>query len=267
VPPLIELQNVHKVYHTGEVDVPALRGVSLAIARGEFLAIVGASGSGKSTLMNLLGFLDHPSSGTYRFDGKDVSRLCRAELAHLRNRNLGFVFQGFNLLKRQTAVENVELPLLYAGVGPRPRRARALAALKLVGLGDRAHHLPNQLSGGQQQRVAIARALVNDPEVLLADEPTGNLDSKTGQEILGEFQRLHKERGQTIVLVTHDPAIAAWADRLVTVRDGLIAADARVDHDRPMEAPSPLATFAMPPAGNGAPPPAAAAPAARGGAP
>jgi putative ABC transport system ATP-binding protein len=263
VAPIIELENVHKVYPTGAVDVHALRGVSLAVEPGEFVAIVGASGSGKSTLMNLLGFLDHPTSGAYRFEGKDVGRLGRTELARLRNRKLGFVFQGFNLLKRQTAVENVELPLLYAGVGPRQRRARAVEALKLVGLADRTHHLPNQLSGGQQQRVAIARALVNDPQVLLADEPTGNLDSKTGQEILGRFQRLHREHGQTIILVTHDPTIAAWADRLVTVRDGKIAGDARVDHDRPLAAASPLATFAMPSGGRDAPP-VVTSPAARG---
>ncbi len=223
--PIIELENVHKVYQTGDVQVHALRGVSMAVRPGEFIGIIGASGSGKSTLMNLLGFLDHPTSGLYRFEGQDVSRLSRAERAHLRNRKLGFVFQGFNLLKRHTALENVELPMLYAGLSARQRRARALELLALVGLADRAGHQPSQLSGGQQQRVAIARALVNNPQVLLADEPTGNLDSKTGTEILAEFQRLNREHGQTIILVTHDPAIAAWARRLVTVRDGLIASD------------------------------------------
>jgi putative ABC transport system ATP-binding protein len=223
--PIIELQDVHKVYATGAVAVHALRGVSLSVAPGEFVAIVGSSGSGKSTLMNVLGCLDQPTRGVYRFERQDVGRLGRRARARLRNAKLGFVFQGFNLLQRQTAVENVELPLLYAGLSPRKRRARALEVLDLVGLADRAGHLPNQLSGGQQQRVAIARALVNHPSVLLADEPTGNLDSRTGTEILGEFRRLNAEQGQTIILVTHDPAIAAWARRLVTVRDGLIASD------------------------------------------
>ena len=227
--PVIELENVTKVYDSGAAQVEALRGVSLAIAPGEFVAVVGASGSGKSTLMNVLGCLDRPTAGTYRFEGRDVSRLSRAERSQLRNRKLGFVFQGFNLLKRQSALENVELPLLYAGVPPAKRRAWALEVLKLVGLGERVHHAPNQLSGGQQQRVAIARALVNRPRVLLADEPTGNLDSKTGAEILTEFRRLNCERGQTIVLVTHDPAIAAWAQRLITVKDGRIASDLSTD--------------------------------------
>jgi putative ABC transport system ATP-binding protein len=223
---IIELKDVHKVYRTGTVTVPALRGVSLAIYPGEFAAIAGSSGSGKSTLLNILGCLDQPTAGTYCFDGADVGRLSRRARAQLRNGKLGFVFQGFNLLKRHTAVENVALPLLYAGLGRRQRRARALQLLDLVGLTDRAGHLPNQLSGGQQQRVAIARALANRPEVLLADEPTGNLDSQTGAEILAEFRRLNRVHGQTILLVTHDPAIAACADRLLTVRDGRIAADA-----------------------------------------
>jgi putative ABC transport system ATP-binding protein len=226
-PPVIELVDVYKVYRTGAVEVHALRGVSLIIERGEFAAIVGASGSGKSTLMNLLGLLDRPTSGVYHFNGQDVSRFGKRALARLRNRQLGFVFQGFNLIKRQTALENVELPLVYAGVRRGERRARARDLLKLVGLSDRADHQPNQLSGGQQQRVAIARALINHPQVLLADEPTGNLDSTTGAEILAEFQRLNAEHGQTIILVTHDSTIAACAKRWITVRDGKIANDER----------------------------------------
>src|SRR5262249_35740273 len=227
---------VHKVYDTGEVKVPALRGITLRIASGEFVAIMGASGSGKSTLMNIIGCLDRPTAGAYFFDGQDLSKLNRIVLAHMRNRKLGFVFQGFNLLKRHTAVENVEMPLLYAGLSARRRRQRALGTLQLVGLADRAGHMPNQLSGGQQQRVAIARALVNEPQVLLADEPTGNLDSRTGQEILAEFQRLHREHSQTIIMVTHDPAIASYAARLVTMKDGLIESDVANEH--PQTAPA-----------------------------
>jgi putative ABC transport system ATP-binding protein len=223
--PIIALENIHKIYQTDGEAVHALRGVSLAIEPGEFVAIIGASGSGKSTLMNLLGCLDQPTSGVYRFDGQDVSRLSRKARAQLRNRKLGFVFQGFNLLKRHSAAQNVELPLLYGGVGAKERRARALELLELVGLAARADHQPNQLSGGQQQRVAIARALANQPQVLLADEPTGNLDSKTGAEILTEFQRLNRDQGQTIILVTHDAGIAACAKHVVTVRDGEIASD------------------------------------------
>jgi putative ABC transport system ATP-binding protein len=222
---IIALDNVTKVYDTGAVKVPALGGVSLQISRGEFVAIMGASGSGKSTLMNIIGCLDRPTAGTYLFGGEDVHRLGRTELAHVRNRKIGFVFQGFNLLKRHSAVENVAMPLLYAGMPARKRHKLALEMLRLVGLADRAGHMPNQLSGGQQQRAAIARALVNQPQVLLADEPTGNLDSKTGAEILREFQRLHRERGQTIIVVTHDASIAGYAARLVTVRDGLIESD------------------------------------------
>jgi putative ABC transport system ATP-binding protein len=225
VPAVIELDNVHKIYDTGAVQVPALRGVSLTVLSGEFVAIMGASGSGKSTLMNLIGCLDRPTSGAYRLDGQDVGKLNRTELAHIRNLKLGFIFQGFNLLKRQTARENVELPLLYAGLSASERRRRALEMLRLVGLAERGHHLPNQLSGGQQQRVAIARALVNEPHIVLADEPTGNLDSHTGEEILLEFQRINRERGQTIVMVTHDPHIAGFATRQVTVADGLIDSD------------------------------------------
>jgi putative ABC transport system ATP-binding protein len=223
----ITLDKVEKVYDTGAVKVPALRGVSLRISAGEFVAIMGASGSGKSTFMNIIGCLDRPTSGTYWFDGQDVSRLSRTDLAHVRNNKIGFVFQGFNLLKRHSAVENVGMPLLYAGMPARKRRKLAMEMLHVVGLSDRANHLPNQLSGGQQQRAAIARALVNQPQVLLADEPTGNLDSRTSVEILCEFQRLHRERGQTIIIVTHEASIAAYAPRLVTMRDGL------VEHDRP----------------------------------
>lgn len=228
---VIALENVHKVYDTGEVKVPALRGISLQVQHGEYVAIMGASGSGKSTLMNIIGCLDGPTSGVYRFDGQDVSHLPSKELAHLRNRKLGFVFQGFNLLKRYNALANVEMPLLFANVPARQRHERAREMLKVVGLSDRAGHMPSQLSGGQQQRVAIARALVNQPQVLLADEPTGNLDSKIGAEILAEFRRLHQERGQTIVMVTHDPSCAAYADRLVVVQDGVIARD---EYNRPV---------------------------------
>jgi putative ABC transport system ATP-binding protein len=222
---LIEVDEVKKIYDTGEVQVEALRGVSLVVISGEFVAVMGASGSGKSTLMNIIGCLDRPTSGSYRFEGKDVSQLNRTDLAHLRNRKLGFVFQGFNLLKRQTALENVELPLLYSGLSARERRRRAMATLEIVGLADRARHLPNQLSGGQQQRVAIARAMVNEPQVILADEPTGNLDSHTGEDILHEFQRINREQGQTIIIVTHDAGIASYAPRQITVKDGLIESD------------------------------------------
>jgi putative ABC transport system ATP-binding protein len=222
---VIQLDAVTKVYDTGGAQVRALRGVSLSILAGEFVALRGSSGSGKSTLMNILGCLDRPTSGIYRLDGQDTGRLNKTELAHLRNRKLGFVFQGFNLLKRQSAVENVELPLVYSGIAPRQRRLQALAMLDLVGLRERAHHTPNQLSGGQQQRVAIARALVNQPEILFADEPTGNLDSATGVEILTEFERLNRELGQTIIMVTHDPAIADHATRQIVVRDGQVESD------------------------------------------
>jgi putative ABC transport system ATP-binding protein len=243
-PVILSLENVTKTYAAGAAAVHALRGVSLQIRAGEFVAIRGCSGSGKSTLMNILGCLDRPTAGTYRLDGQDVCRLGKRELAHLRNRKLGFVFQGFNLLKRQTAVENVEMPLIYAGLSAGRRREKAMAVLDLVGLADRAHHRPSQLSGGQQQRVAIARALVNDPQILLADEPTGNLDSATGEEVLTEFQRLNRDRGQTIVLVTHDAAVAGRAARQVTVRDGLIAHDIK----GPLDLAGGFARRASPPA-------------------
>ncbi len=222
---IIELDEVYKIYDTGEVKVHALNGVSLSIQKGEYVAIVGTSGSGKSTMMNLIGCLDRPTSGNYWLDGELTSRVGRKELAKIRNRKLGFVFQGFNLLKRQTAVENVELPLIYSGIPPRKRRERAMEMLELVGLDNRANHLPNQLSGGQQQRVAIARALANRPQILLADEPTGNLDSKTSREIMAEFDRLNRELGQTIVLVTHDPDVAERGNRRITMKDGLVAED------------------------------------------
>jgi putative ABC transport system ATP-binding protein len=227
--PVISIENVSKVYEGSAVPVRALRGVSLFIQAGEFVAIRGASGSGKSTLMNILGCLDHPTSGSYRLDGNDVGALSRTELANLRNRKLGFVFQGFNLLKRYSALDNVALPLVYSGMSAAQRRAQALRMLDVVGLKDRAHHLPNQMSGGQQQRVAIARALVNEPHILLADEPTGNLDSTTGTEILTEFKRLNYQLRQTIVLVTHDAAVAAQAPREITIKDGAVESDIRND--------------------------------------
>jgi putative ABC transport system ATP-binding protein len=224
--PLLALENVTKVYHMGDVDVHALRGVSLTIDEGEFVAVMGASGSGKSTLMNIIGCLDRPSGGGYRLDGEDVSRLDRYALAKKRNRTLGFVFQSFNLLSRTSALENVELPLLYAGVHTRQRHERASAALHRVGLGDRVHHHPNQMSGGQQQRVAIARALVGDPRVILADEPTGNLDSATSVDVMALFQELLLT-GITIVLVTHEADIARYAARVVMMKDGKVLSDRR----------------------------------------
>ncbi len=224
--PLIAVQNVTKVFRMGDVEVRALRGVSLEIAVGEFVAIRGPSGSGKSTLMNILGCLDRPTTGRYLLDGQDVAPLDRDSLARIRNRRLGFVFQSFNLLHRTSAIENVELPLLYAGVGRAERRRRAAEALERVGLGDRLDHTPNRLSGGEQQRVAIARALVSQPKVILADEPTGNLDSRTSVEVMALFQQLGRS-GITIVLVTHEPDIATFVGRVIVVRDGHIASDRR----------------------------------------
>jgi putative ABC transport system ATP-binding protein len=237
---VIQLDKVVKIYQTGKNEVKALQGVSLTIEKGEFVAIMGASGSGKSTLMNVLGCLDHPTSGKYLLDGMDVGKLDRVSLARLRNKKLGFVFQGFNLLKRHTALENVELPLLYAGKSARQRREQALKMLEKVDLADRVQHRPNELSGGQQQRVAIARGLVNDPHILLADEPTGNLDSRTGVEILQLFQTLHEKHGQTIVLVTHDRTVANCARRIITVKDGLIRSDVRNPNPRLPEIVAPV---------------------------
>jgi len=223
---VIKLEEVHKVYHTGEVDVHAVRGVSMDIHRGEFVAVMGASGSGKSTLMNILGCLDRATKGRYLLDGTDVSQLDRDELADIRNQKIGFVFQGFNLLSRTSALENVELPMLYVHrhFSGREKRDRALRALETVGLAERADHHPNQLSGGQQQRVAIARALVNQPALLLADEPTGNLDSQTSIEIMGVFQKLNND-GITIVMVTHELDIARYTKRNVIMRDGRVVSD------------------------------------------
>jgi putative ABC transport system ATP-binding protein len=237
---VISFQDLKKSYALGENTVHALRGVSLEIEAGEFVTIIGPSGSGKSTMMHILGCLDRPTEGRYFLNGKDVSNLSRDELAEVRNKQIGFVFQGFNLLPRTTATENVEVPLLYRRpVKPAAqRRAAAIAALKAMGLGDRTEHLPNQLSGGQQQRVAIARALVNEPTLILADEPTGNLDSATSMEVMRTFQELRERRGITIVLITHDPEVAAYGSRIVAIRDGLIVSDTR-NTDRDTVSPSP----------------------------
>ena len=226
--PAIRLENVIKTYDLGEIQVHALRGVSLEIHRGEFVAVMGASGSGKSTLMNILGCLDRPTKGRYFLDGEDVSQLTKNALARVRSHKIGFVFQQFNLLSRTSALENVELPTIYAGVPTQERAKRAREALERVGLGQRAMHFPSQLSGGQQQRVAIARALVNTPAILLADEPTGNLDSRTSVEIMDILQKLNQENGLTVVIVTHEPDIAQYAQRALEFRDGKMRRDVAV---------------------------------------
>jgi len=221
---LIELRDIHKTYYLGEVDLPVLKGVSLNVARGELVALMGVSGSGKSTLMNILGCLDHPTSGEYRLDGREVSRLAARERARLRNRTIGFVFQSFNLLPRTTALENVLMPLTYTKekLSEQQMKQRAAELLRKVGLADRIDHQPSQLSGGEQQRVAVARSLVNQPRVLLADEPTGNLDSRTSEELLQMFQQINSVDGITIILVTHDPGVAKHAQRIIHIKDGLI---------------------------------------------
>ena len=228
MPSVVQLESVEKTYRMGDVDVRALRSVSLDLERGEMVAIMGASGSGKSTTLNVIGTLDRPTGGTYLLEGEPVESLAEDDLAELRNRKIGFVFQSFHLLPRLTAVDNVELPMVYAGLSRRERRDRARAALARVGLSEREDHLPNQLSGGQQHRVAIARAIVNDPVLLLADEPTGALDSATTRQVMALFQMLH-EQGITVILVTHDPAIGAFAERVITFADGSVIADTKSD--------------------------------------
>lgn len=231
---VIQVRNLVKTYIVGEVEVRALRGVNLEVERGEFLAVTGPSGSGKSTFMHIAGCLDRPTSGQYFLDGEDVSRMSKDELAAVRNKKIGFVFQGFNLLSRTSALDNVELPLLYAGGTMKTvdRHKRAMEVLTAVGLHDRADHHPNQLSGGQQQRVAIARALINNPSILLADEPTGNLDTRTSIEVMDIFQRLNRERGITVLLITHEMDIAEYGSRIVTFRDGQVVADKAVARRR-----------------------------------
>lgn len=224
---VLSAKDLTKVYTMGEVEVHALRGLSLQVARGEVMAIMGPSGSGKSTLMNMLGCLDRPTSGSYELDGESVAQMDDDQLADVRNRKVGFIFQTFNLLRRTTAVDNVELPLRYAGV-TEGRRERAQKALEMVGLGDRFHHRSNELSGGQQQRVAIARALVTNPAIIMADEPTGNLDSKAGADIMNLLLGLNRDRGVTLIIVTHDPDIAAQTNRTVTIRDGQVQSDHKV---------------------------------------
>jgi putative ABC transport system ATP-binding protein len=222
---VIRVEDVHKTYHMGDVEVPALRGVNLTIDRGEFVAVMGSSGSGKSTFMNILGCLDRPTTGRYFLDSQEVGSLSRNEWAHIRNKRIGFVFQGFNLLSRTSALENVELPMMYNGFTGKDRRGRAVEVLSLVGLGERLDHTPNRLSGGQQQRVAIARALVNQPSLILADEPTGNLDSVTSHDIMTLFQKLNAEQQITILLVTHEQDIAAYSQRRVVFKDGQVVSD------------------------------------------
>jgi putative ABC transport system ATP-binding protein len=230
--PIIQLEHIHKTYTMGDVEVHALRGISLTIREGEFVAIMGASGSGKSTTMNIIGCLDRPTRGSYILDGEDVSQLSKDARADIRCKKIGFIFQGFNLLSRTSALENVELPMLYLGVDAAQRHQRALEALAAVGLAGREQNHPNQLSGGQQQRVAVARSLVNHPALILADEPTGNLDSRTSVEVMEIFQRLNRERGITLVLVTHEPDIAEYAQRVVIFKDGKIKSDHAVEHQR-----------------------------------
>ena len=237
---VIEVSGLSKEYHMGKVKVPALRGIDLQIPRGQFVAVMGPSGSGKSTLMNILGCLDRPTSGRYLLDGQDVSRKSDNQLAEVRNRSIGFIFQTFNLLARADAVSNVELPLIYRATPSRERREKARRALEAVGLLDRARHRPNELSGGEQQRVAIARALAVEPKVILADEPTGNLDSRSGEEIMAIFQEMN-QRGITIVLVTHDPDIAKHADRVVSLRDGKLVSDVEVPDSERLSARTLLA--------------------------
>ena len=233
-PTVISIRNLVKTYVVGEVEVRALRGVSLDVQRGEFLSVTGPSGSGKSTLMHILGCLDRPTSGQYLLDGQDVSKMSKDQLAEVRNKKIGFVFQGFNLLSRTTALDNVELPLLYRGGKMRTAERHKLAreSLTAVGLGERADHHPNQLSGGQQQRVAIARALITNPSILLADEPTGNLDTRTSIEVMGIFQRLNMERGITVLVITHEHDIAEYGSRIIACRDGQIVSDHRVTRRR-----------------------------------
>jgi len=237
---LIELRGIQKIYRLGEVDLPVLKGISLRVARGELVALMGASGSGKSTLMHVLGCLDHPSAGEYWLEGREISGLSAKERARVRKQTIGFVFQSFNLLARTSALENVMMPLSYAveRLTEAQMRQRAADLLGLVGLGDRMHHLPSQLSGGQQQRVAIARALVNRPQILLADEPTGNLDSRTSEEILRMFQDLNRREGLTIILVTHDPEVARHARRIIRMKDGLIEDGAPAGADESATAPA-----------------------------
>ena len=222
---VIRVENLHKIYHMGDVEVPALRGVNLTIEGGEFVAVMGSSGSGKSTFMNILGCLDRPTHGNYFLEGEEVGSLSADDWAHIRNKRIGFVFQGFNLLSRTTALENVELPMMYNGYAGKERHQRAVEVLNLVGLGQRFDHTPNRLSGGQQQRVAIARALVNRPSLILADEPTGNLDTVTSNEIMALFQQLNAEQGITIILVTHEADIAEHAKRQIVFRDGQVVSD------------------------------------------
>jgi putative ABC transport system ATP-binding protein len=230
--PVIQLTHIHKIYQMGDVEVHALRGITLTIHEGEFVAIMGTSGSGKSTTMNIIGCLDRPTRGTYILDDQDVSQLSKDERADIRNRKIGFVFQGFNLLSRTSALENVELPMLYANLSSAERHQRAKEALAAVGLAGREESHSNQLSGGQQQRVAIARALVNRPALILADEPTGNLDSRTSVEVMEIFQRLNREQGITLIIVTHEHDIAEYADRVIVFRDGKIKSDYRVTNRR-----------------------------------